>query len=120
MRSFFFALLVLLPALAARADDAPGKCKLVRLADWHVRFLGTHPVLDGFINGKKIGVLIDTGAQMSLLTSAAAQRLDLQGRITPQILAGVGGGLTRVFLARVDDLRIGDFLGEGIADSYRG
>ena len=31
------ALFVLLLALPVLADDAPAKCKLVRLADWHVR-----------------------------------------------------------------------------------
>ena len=99
-------------AMPAFADDAP-KCKLVRLANWHVRLLGTHPVLDGYVNGKKIGVVIDTGAFTSLLTKAAAERLGLATHSSGETVYGVGGGASRMLLARIDELQIGDFSAKG-------
>jgi lipoprotein NlpI/predicted aspartyl protease len=104
------ALLLALPSLA---QDAP-RCKLVRLANWHVRFFGTHPVIDGSINGKKIGVLIDTGAFASIITKSAADRLELQTHATGRTIVGVGSGESRVFEASIDELHIGDFSAKGL------
>ena len=103
------ALILSLLALPAPAEDAPAGCKLVQIANWHVRFLDKHPVLDGYVNGKKIGVLIDTGAYVSLLTKSAAERLGLQTRETGERMVGVGSEVTRVLQARLEDVRIGDF-----------
>ncbi len=106
--ALLLAALVLLLALPVLGDDTP-KCKLLRVADWHVRLIGTHPVIDGSIKGQKIGVVIDTGAYLSLLTKSAAKRLEIPSTPTTRIVSGMGGGTSRMSLALVEDLRIGDF-----------
>jgi lipoprotein NlpI/predicted aspartyl protease len=100
-------LAVLLVALALPSPaEEPRKCKLVRIAEWPVRWQGRLPVIDGEINGNKIGVLLDTGAYASLITKAAAERLGLPTQSTSEWMAGFGGA-SRVYMTRIQELRIG-------------
>jgi hypothetical protein len=84
--------------------DTP-RCRLVRVAEWPVRFERELPVVDGAINGRKISVLLDTGAYASLLTRAAADRLGLATRGNYESMAGFGGE-SDVTTARLDELYI--------------
>lgn len=82
-------------------------CKLVQVAEWAVREGRNHIVIDGAINGKPIGVALDTGASRSLILRSTAVRLDLPRReARGQRLYGVGGE-TKVEIAQVDDLTLG-------------
>jgi predicted aspartyl protease len=64
-------------ALAGSAAAETGKCKVARIAEWPLRTGYYKPTFDGAINGQKIGILIDTGADMSLVQRSAATRLGL-------------------------------------------
>jgi predicted aspartyl protease/tetratricopeptide (TPR) repeat protein len=108
------ALGVLLGALAfpLLAADPP-KCKLVRIVEWPVQFHRGLPVIEGSINGNKIGVLLDTGAFASLLTKTAAEKLGLYARSTQEVLLGIGGK-SRMLVAWIDELRVGGAIRKGI------
>jgi predicted aspartyl protease len=82
----------------------PG-CRLVRIAEWPVRFERDLPLVDGAINGRKITVLLDTGAYASILTKAAADRLGLATRGSYESMVGFGGE-SDVTTARLDELYI--------------
>ena len=97
------------PALAA---DPPA-CKLVQIAEWRVQLIRGLPVIDGSINGKKIGVLLDTGAFASLITNAAAERLELSTSGNLGYVIGVGGE-SRVRVTRIGELRIGEWVRKGL------
>ena len=97
-----------LPALANT-----GQCKLIRIAEWPVRFVGNIPVVDGAINGKKIGVMLDTGAFASLITKAAAERLDLLTRGTAEYMVGVGGA-SQILVTRIDELNVAGAVRKGM------
>ena len=99
--------------LAARAADPPPGCKLARIVEWPVQFRGGVPVIEGAINGKKIGVLLDTGAFASVLTKAAADRLGVYTRATSEYMYGMGGE-TRLFVAMLDELRVGNMVRKDI------
>jgi lipoprotein NlpI len=101
-----FAVLLAALALPSLAADPP-KCKLVRIAEWPVRLQRGLPIAEGSINGKKVGVLLDTGASASLITKAAAERLDLATRATGEFMVGIGGP-SRVYVTRIEELRVGD------------
>jgi len=104
----------LLPALCVAAALAtPGvayaqaKCKLLKIVDWPVTFVRGHIVVEGAINGKKIGIILDTGAQMSMILRSSAVRLDLPRReALGWRFYGVGGE-TKVEIATVDDFKLG-------------
>lgn len=103
IRTLFAALLALL-ALPGHGAES---CQLARLAEWPVRLVRGLPVVEGAINGRKAGIMLDTGAYATLITKDAAQRLDLWTRATGEVAAGVGGE-SRVLWTRVHELRIGD------------
>jgi predicted aspartyl protease len=66
---------IILVALALAADAAA--CQFMRVAEWPVRPGRERPVLEGEINGRKIGVLLDTAAPYALIASSATGRLGL-------------------------------------------
>ena len=96
MRKWIIAWLALLvsgPAAAAASD-----CKLIRIEEWPVRLERNLPVVDGEINGNKVGILIDTGSQRSFITRSAVARM---------MLARTTLGATGLESVRLEELRIG-------------
>ena len=92
----------------ARAGDAPATCTYVNVAELPLRYLGAsfQPSVDGFINDAPAPMLIDTGAQKSMLTRRATERLDLVLHMTGTYVNGIGGS-SRVYNARIDSLGLG-------------
>jgi len=111
----FSALGALLAALAfpLLAADPP-KCKLALVVEWPVQLIGGLPVIEGAINGKKIGVLLDTGSFTTLITNAAAEKLELSTWPRSGYIAGFGGE-SRVREVRIGELRIGGAVRKGIS-----
>ncbi len=94
-------------ALAGGAAGETPKCKLARVAEWPVRAEYHRPVVDGEINGKKIGILLDTGAQMSLVRRSATTKLGLTRYEAEGYRAFGVGGETRAEYVHIDEFRIG-------------
>lgn len=93
---------------AASTAAAASKCTLVKVADWPVRLERNHLIVDGAINGQKIGVALDSGAQLSLILRSAAERLGLaRQEYRGYRLFGLGGE-THVEAALVDEFRVGE------------
>lgn len=84
-------------------------CRLVRIAEWPVRFERDLPIVDGAVNGRKINVLLDTGAYASLLTRAAADRLGLATRGNYESITGFGGE-SEITTTRLEELYVGGAL----------
>src|SRR5438105_2931127 len=108
-RAFRFASAIIIMVAATGGQAAPeAKCQLMLIAQWSTRSDHYRPVVDGEINGQKIGVLLDTGAGVSIIQRSAAKRLGL--RTSPARgyrMWGVGGE-TQVEEAYIDEFRIGD------------
>jgi len=104
---FSVALAAALFTLAAPAALAQApRCQLVRIAEWPVRLQGGgHPVIEGEVNGRKVGILLDTGATVSVIMKSSVGKLGLNPRFTMQRLEGIGGE-TQVLVAMVDELKI--------------
>jgi predicted aspartyl protease len=96
-----------LAVTAGAAAAAPQDCKLMRIEEWTVRLERNLPLIEGEINGKKVGILLDTGAERSAVTRSAATRLMLtrQDLAAPR-LYGVGTDKP-IEAVRIDELRIG-------------
>src|SRR5258708_26842999 len=64
----------LLALLAGHALAAPSDCKLIRIEEWPGHLQRNLPIIDGEINGNKVGILIDTGSERSFVTRSAVAR----------------------------------------------
>jgi len=95
-------------ALAGGAAAEAGKCKMGRIAEWPLRPVRTeyYPlVIDGAINGQKVGIVLETGGDVSLILRSAAKRLGLTGHGAGRVF-GVGGEI-HAEVTHVDEFRIG-------------
>lgn len=92
------------------AAAAAQNCRLIRIDEWSVLPDIPQPVLEGTINGRPIGVLIDTGMageEGALLERALARRLGVPVMPDPNRTAGGIGGETRVEIGLISEIRIG-------------
>jgi predicted aspartyl protease len=96
--------------MLATASDAIAqtRCKFARVVEWPIRFVHGQIVFDGAINGKKVGIVIDTGMAASLILRSTAERLDLPRHEVRSGGIMLGLGETRVETAVVDEFKLGD------------
>jgi predicted aspartyl protease len=95
-------------AMASNAAAQSQKCKLAQIAEWPLRADHYRPVVEGEINGQKIGILLDTGAAQSLIRRSATTRLGLiRYEAKGYRVFGVGGEVPADFVL-VDEFRIGE------------
>ena len=94
-------------AIADSAAAQTNKCKVVRIAEWPVRAEYNRPVVDGAINGQKIGILLDTGATQSLVRRSATTRLGLTRSGATGSVFDIGGE-THAESVHIDEFRIGE------------
>jgi clan AA aspartic protease (TIGR02281 family) len=69
--------MALVPA-AGYAADGGGTCGAVRLGETTIATLQNAPIVTLFANGAAVTLLLDTGAQTTVLTPAVAQRIGAQ------------------------------------------
>jgi predicted aspartyl protease len=92
------------------AAAAESKCKVTRIAEWPLRADHYRPVLDGAINGQKVGILLDTGAAVSLVLRSAAVKIGLTRYQAPGYRAFGVGGETSTETVHIDEFRIGQIV----------
>ena len=108
-RSILHVVLVALASASpfSLAQDAD-KCRLQKVVEWQVRSIGRHMAVDGAINGKRIGIVLDTGATSSVLMRASAKRLDLPVVESRGMrIKGIGGD-SKLQIAFVDEFKLGE------------
>jgi clan AA aspartic protease (TIGR02281 family) len=100
--------LAMLPvATPSAAAGATGKCTLARIAEWQVRPTRGQPIVDGAINGQKVGILLDTGATRSIIVRSAADHLGLvRYDSRGSRMMGIGGEIA-VEVVSIDEFAIG-------------
>ncbi|MFO1414559.1 MAG: retroviral-like aspartic protease family protein [Burkholderiales bacterium] len=100
--------LLLLLAFAAANAQAQGRCRFLKVVEWPVRPGGTHIVVDGAINGKPVGIMLDTGAMVSSIERHSAVALGLPLRDAPgRQVVGIGGQ-AQAQIATVDEFKLGE------------
>ena len=98
--------LLLLLLLVGCAGDRAGSCALDQVAELPIRLVGNVPLVAADINGKPAMLVLDTGADTTLLGQAAAQRLGLQPS-GPVVLLQGAGGLARAFPVQLERVALG-------------
>ena len=87
--------LLLLLVAAGPAPDSPEACALLSRGALGVTFHGNQPLVQVAIDGTMVTLLLDTGAERSLLSTAAMQRLRLpEDPARSTTLRGIGGSST--------------------------
>lgn len=94
-------------AVSCATAQAASNCKLVRIAEWEVKPQNNRLIVDGEINGQKIGIMLDSGATTSFILRAAADRLGLVRQEAKGYRAFGVGGETHVEYAVIDELKMG-------------
>lgn len=93
------------------ADAAPAAerkaCQLLTVDEWSVRERYYRPVIDGAINGHKIGIMLDTGATHSVVWRNAVDRLGLRTFQAPNQRYFTVEGEEQVDATDIAELRIG-------------
>jgi predicted aspartyl protease len=92
--------------IAAASTTAAAKCTMAQLAEWPVKLEGSHLLVEGSINGQKIGVMLDTGSSTLILRSAA-DRLGLTRHEAQGYRAFGIGGETHVEVANIAEFTVG-------------
>lgn len=105
-------LLALLPLLAACVNGPPAgsaeACALVKVAELPVQFTRNLPMIEARVDGAKLRLMIDTGAEPNVLTEAAARRIGTQiDWNTPMLVTG-STGYQRMYTAKGKKLSAGD------------
>jgi predicted aspartyl protease len=97
-----------LAVASSLAVAAPSNCKLVRLAEWPVQMKRNALIVEGAVNGHKLGIMLDTGAGSTMILRSAAIQLGLPRQTVRGYRAfGVGGELD-VEVTSVDEFKIGE------------
>ncbi len=102
-------------ALALFNTRAIADCKYQVMAELPVTLMGLHPLINVQIDGKRVPVVLDSGAAFNMLSYDAAAKLHLQlhsirGRPMVSGVGGAGGTLLALAVAavRLDAVRITD------------
>jgi len=107
-RALQLLLLLALPALAGCGPGVegklePGDCSFEKLAEMPVRLVRNEPRVAVSINDWELDLVLDTGAQNTVITEQSAQRLKLRRTGANTMIHGIGGtqaswvGVARVF-----------------------
>src|SRR4029450_6565110 len=99
-------LCILTVPVSSEAQTTPARCRYVKLATLPITYNGLRPIVEASINGEPVKMLLDTGAQQTMLTRALAEKLGLTLRHSSKVVVGVGGVSTE-YRARVDSISIG-------------
>jgi predicted aspartyl protease len=90
----FVRILSMLALLALSSCAGFGGCTVEKWAELPVRLYQNIPLVQVSINGRAVVLVLDTGAQRTLVTSGAALRLGLiQGQQRGMVMRGIGGSM---------------------------
>jgi hypothetical protein len=81
---------------------------LAQIAEWPIRTSRNRLIVDGAVNGRKVGVLLDTGASRTMMLRSQALRLGLSPVELPRAWAEGVGGIAEVGAVTVREMMIGD------------
>jgi hypothetical protein len=111
-RALLAAMLAVVATSARAADDDAPRCRFSGIDHWPIRLVRGHLVVDGAINGRKIGIILDTGAN-SFILRAATERLELPRQEARGRRAYGVGGESKVDIAFMAEFAIGNATRKG-------
>jgi clan AA aspartic protease (TIGR02281 family) len=110
----WLTILCIAAAAPSQAQTTSTRCRYVTLATLPITYTGLHPSIQGTINGTPVAMILDTGAQQTVLTRELAQRLGLTLTHSSRVAVGFGG-MSAEYRTRVDTMSIGPIHGDHLA-----
>ena len=107
-RTIVTTAVVICLALTSIAAGAESACKMLQVVELPVRVVKNKLIVDGAVNGQKVGIVLDTGAAMTLMLRQATERLGLVRREARGYRIFGMGGETRAESVLIDDFRLGE------------
>jgi predicted aspartyl protease len=106
---------IVLMSTAGHAADGVGVCGTIRLGETTVATLQNAPIITLFANGAAVTLLLDTGAQTTVLAPDAAERVGARPpRVEfPREMQGIAGSL------RTSEVELQSFTMGGVAMPWR-
>ena len=99
------ALISTMPSSIGAAEAS--SCKMGQITELPVRFIHNKLIVDGAINGQKVGIMLDTGSGITVILRPAAIRLGLsRQKASGYRMFGIGGE-SDAESAQVDEFKIG-------------
>jgi predicted aspartyl protease len=105
---------IVLPILVWCCLSGAAACEFVKISSVKIVADATRIYIPGSINGQDVRFMVDTGAEFSMLSPAAAASLGLGVAATRETMHGATGDAIDVGLAHVDTLTLGEWSGHGI------
>jgi clan AA aspartic protease (TIGR02281 family) len=103
-----------LSAVAWSADAATASsCKLAKVGVVPLTMDGNQPLVSAVINGKTVHMLLDTGANSSVISRPGATRLGLHVRDNGGTFSGIDGS-SRLLQSIMDTIDLGTYHGEDV------
>jgi len=99
-------LCILVVSGASEAQTTPARCRYVQLATLPITYTNQQPIIEGTINGTPVKMLLDTGAQQTVLTRNLVEKLGLTLSHSSRLAMGISGVSTQ-YRAHVDNVSIG-------------
>ena len=113
MRMLVFAFGLMAASACANATTADSKCKYTRITELPVWIEDGRPVTVGSLNGRKVGILLDTGSGPSVLHRSAIEMLGLAGFGQVSLRPFGGGGEIAANTVQIDEFRLGRTVRKG-------
>ncbi len=104
--SFLFLLF-----LAACQTSAPDQCKMAHATDLPLIYRGAHVLTPAVLNGAPTTMMLDTGAQFTVVTKATADRMGLDLQELGGHFTGIGGTRT-AYLFYAQSFQVGRLQGK--------
>ena len=86
----------------------------MKLATLPITYTSQQPIIEGTINGTPVKMLLDTGAQQTVLTRDLAEKLGLPLSHSSRVVAGISGTSTQ-YRVHVDNMSIGPIHGNHVS-----
>ena len=102
---------LLLLLLAGCTEAGGGKCQIAHVTDLPLTFRDGNIMTPATLNGVATNMILDTGAELTVVSRATAERIGLNLQYTGVNLNGIGGSRS-IYLTFTRDFEIGGLFGK--------
>lgn len=107
MRVLLLAFGLMAASMCANAGTADSKCKYQRITELPIWIENGRPVTVGYLNGRKVGILVDTGSGPSFVERLALERLGVPGFRDVSLRSSGAASEAMAHTVQIQEFRLG-------------